>query len=265
MKKPLSKLIISCVSVAIAGLMFAHLSYAANIDPDIIAGIWLLNGDADDISENKNHGEVIGGNDWTDGKFGEGYEFDGSTHIEILDSDSLRLGQEQTIVAWVNPTARAGDWSRIVGKGAEPDRNYGLWTSASGHILFQIYGSETCNAYNPAGDDDDSFVPEGEWKHIAGTYDGDEIKIFANGSEVDKFTAPCGTEPPESEDPLLLGSGVPSGLHAGYIGVLDEVGIFRAALSENEIKDIMNKGLEGFLGVEPVGKLATTWGKIRGE
>ena len=194
---------------------------------------------------------------------GDGLELDGATIVEIPDSESLRLGKEQTITAWVYAIARVGDWARIVGKGESGPRNYGLWTSASGHLLFQIYGGANCNAYNPNGDDDESFVPEGEWTHIAGTYDGEKVKIFTNGSEVGKFAADCNTDPNVSADPLTFGK-LP-GLHTFFVGIIDEVGIFSAVLSGNEIEDVMNKGLEGFLGVEPAGKLATTWGKLRGQ
>ena len=45
----------------------------------------------------------------------------------------------------------------------------------------------------------------------------------------------------------------------------DELAIFAEALSEDEIKDIADRGL-GFvvLDVDPTGKLATTWGGLKG-
>ena len=50
-------------------------------------------------------------------------------------------------------------------------------------------------------------------------------------------------------------------------GVLDEVAIFNKALTESEIQEIMTDGLEkatGILAVAPAGKLASTWGSIKG-
>jgi len=47
-------------------------------------------------------------------------------------------------------------------------------------------------------------------------------------------------------------------------GIIDEVGIFNNALSEDDVKAIMQKGLEQTaLMVEPSGKLASTWGNIK--
>jgi hypothetical protein len=46
-------------------------------------------------------------------------------------------------------------------------------------------------------------------------------------------------------------------------GLIDEVGIFNVALTEDDIKDIMNKGLEGVTAVSPSGKLTTTWADMK--
>ena len=49
-------------------------------------------------------------------------------------------------------------------------------------------------------------------------------------------------------------------------GLLDEVALFNVPLSQEDIKTIMEKGLEsatGSLAVDPESKLATTWGKLK--
>ena len=43
-------------------------------------------------------------------------------------------------------------------------------------------------------------------------------------------------------------------------GSIDEAAVWRRALSEDEINEIMN---EGFLAVSPLDKAATTWGSIK--
>ena len=47
------------------------------------------------------------------------------------------------------------------------------------------------------------------------------------------------------------------------IGVMDEVAIFDKALSEDEIRSLMTKGLASLMDVEPEGKLSLTWGEIK--
>ena len=48
-----------------------------------------------------------------------------------------------------------------------------------------------------------------------------------------------------------------------FNGILDEVGIFNEALSEETINEIMMDGLQTVLAVAPSGKLATVWGQIK--
>jgi hypothetical protein len=48
-----------------------------------------------------------------------------------------------------------------------------------------------------------------------------------------------------------------------YGGIIDEVALFNVVLTEDDIKTIMNKGLEGMTAVSPSGKLATTWADIK--
>ena len=43
----------------------------------------------------------------------------------------------------------------------------------------------------------------------------------------------------------------------------DEVRISNIARSEQEIQELMNKGIEGVLAVKPQDKLTTTWGKLK--
>lgn len=45
-------------------------------------------------------------------------------------------------------------------------------------------------------------------------------------------------------------------------GMINEVAIFNKALTQDEIKDIMEKGLKP-TAVSPSGKLAATWGRIK--
>ena len=46
-------------------------------------------------------------------------------------------------------------------------------------------------------------------------------------------------------------------------GIIDEVAIFRKALSQTEIQRIMESGLEAASAVLPVGKLTTAWASIK--
>ncbi len=64
-------------------------------------------------------------------------------------------------------------------------------------------------------------------------------------------------------NPLCIGSQTGGWL---FPGLIDEVGIFNVALQEEDIKLIMEEGLEKALGgvsVEPRVGLAVTWGELK--
>jgi hypothetical protein len=59
---------------------------------------------------------------------------------------------------------------------------------------------------------------------------------------------------------------VPAGFNYKYSGIIDEVAIFNKAVSENDIQDLMNKGIGKVLGIAAVSsldKITSTWGKIK--
>ena len=46
-------------------------------------------------------------------------------------------------------------------------------------------------------------------------------------------------------------------------GLMDEVMIFHSALEQEDIQELMDKGYQNYLAVDPAGKLGTTWGQIK--
>lgn len=76
--------------------------------------------------------------------------------------------------------------------------------------------------------------PADTWVHYAGTYDGQTIRLYVNGSEVDAVEAPGRI--PSREDPLFIGATSPS------LNVVDgrmaKVRVFATALSPNEVMEL---------------------------
>ena len=69
---------------------------------------------------------------------------------------------------------------------------------------------------------------------------------------------PCGDSSPSNLN-LLIGSG-----YAGkFRGIIDDVAIFNVVLSEDEITQIMDDGLDASFAVFPSDKLTTTWAYIK--
>lgn len=99
-----------------------------------------------------------------------------SGFMAMGDTPSLNItGTEITVEAWVKPEP-ATDHGPIISKG---DSQYALKVSGDGKNLeFYIYDStwQTVSAPLPA-----NWV--GTWHHVAGSYDGKELKVFIDGKQ----------------------------------------------------------------------------------
>jgi hypothetical protein len=105
-----------------------------------------------------------------------------------------------------------------------------------------------------------AIAVDGEWHHVATTYDGEVMYLYIDG-ELDGETA-TDAEPILHDDPLVIG-GDDRGAGVQVKGIVDEVGLFNRALSEEDVKSIMENGLKTATAVSLAGKLTTTWGSIK--
>jgi hypothetical protein len=93
--------------------------------------------------------------------------------------------------------------------------------------------------------DSATVLPEGEWVHIASTYDGTALRIFVNGRLDIERTIPSATWGPTCSniEPLAIGAKdrtiPPAVTEAFWNGGLDDVRVYSRALSGDEIQDVM--------------------------
>ena len=138
-----------------------------------------------------------------------------------------------TIEAWVNP-CQLRDFDVIAAKATNSGWGQGFvlyLSGTSGRVAF------SCNWANVASST--STISIGAWSHIAGTYDGSNIKIYING--VLEGTRPYeGYEPEDGSFTLGLdGSAYP------YNGSIAEVRFWDTVKSAEDIQSIMSTRLNG--------------------
>ena len=100
-------------------------------------------------------------------------------------------------------------------------------------------------------------VKEEIWYHAAGTYDGDEIKIYING-KLSNFM-PGGGAIAVTDNVLIIGAAL-NGLR--FHGIIDEVGLYNRALTPKEVKGTM-EGLAQ--SVDSKDKAAVVWGMLKSQ
>lgn len=77
-------------------------------------------------------------------------------------------------------------------------------------------------------------LPVGPWVHLAGTFDGQTMRLYVDGEQVGELARPGAIQPP-IRTPLILGSYAQD--HAAHFrGMLDEVRVYDRALSAEEIR-----------------------------
>ena len=98
-----------------------------------------------------------------------------ATYVEVADRPELRPGAI-TVEAWVYKDPAMTSWGGVLMKSSSSGWNdgYGLAHYASdGKIHFFV------NDY--AAGDVSATLPANEWTHVAGTFDGTQVKLYING------------------------------------------------------------------------------------
>ena len=253
----MSKYVLLGVSVLALGL-FLGSQCAARIDPKTIVGIWLLDeGEADDASENERHGRLTGKPKVVEGKFGTALDFSGEGEsVKIADLAEILPTKVVTITLWV----KIGD------HGKNPDVfNLNPWEP--GRIAVAIWDKQIFWHFGVGGKwivirfIDEEWV--GQWKHWTFINNAEDnfMAGYIDGEKAARIGGISGVYEQRGGDFHIGGRP-----EASFSGAIDDFGMFNTTLSEEDIKMIVDRGLERaalFQGVNSAAKLATIWGGLK--
>jgi len=236
----------------------------AIMDDPALVGLWLFDegsgGVATDSSGNGNDGAVSDDLTWGNGKFGGAIIAAGGGVIDVPVSDSLNtVVTEMTIAAWFRIDADSDTGIRRQNAYLIEDQS--ATEPVPDGFSFRLW---TANGLSPGAYGTTELV-QGEWYHIAGTYDGAVIKLYVNGvaegelltDAAADFNGEWGGDIGTPGDTLQLKYSSES-----LIGAMDETVLFNRALSAAEINEVM-AGALSTSAVDAHGKLTTTWAAIR--
>jgi len=250
-------------------ILFLAYQGEAKIDPESVVGIWLLDEGSGttirDSSGNGHNGEIVGNVNWVQGKFGKALEFPGSGEniARVLPDSALQM-TTFTVVAWFKGES-TGSWQKLVGReGPWGSRNFNLYVNKGTESLMTQF---TVGAQNWKSAIGKTTISDGDWHHLAGTYDGHFIRSWVDGTK-DAETAETG-EPDHAEGAYMSIGGeftLDKGFGLPVKGIIDDVALFNVALGEEDINELMTGGLSDTLGifaVSPQEKLTTIWGELK--
>ena len=209
----------------------------AVVQPSLISW-WRAEGNAAD-AVGSNSGTLLGAVTFVPGKVGQAFHFDGeSSLIEVPTAPSLEP-QALTTMLWMRSDIPQPA-TYLLSKGASAcnaDSAYAFYTA--GNLSFYISdGLPDSFSSSPVAEIN---LWDGNWHHLAGTYDNNTVRLFIDGIEQ-------GTGSPaaiaainyafQDNQTLRIGGYASSCNRFLFNGDIDEVQIFSRALSTQEIQAI---------------------------
>jgi hypothetical protein len=232
-------------------------SFTTELDPDIV-GWWKLD-EGSGTTASDSAGDYDGtleddpGPQWVPGKVGLwALDFDGDDYVEIEDDDDLDIPGALTLAFWTKYTSE--HYGHIISKG-KTGTAYGYWVGIEpeqGRIRFG---------------DDDGFKKttkdfnDGNWHYVVCVYDGgstfDALKIYVDN--VEQATTNQGEFHDNhagfdaTNEPLMIGAHSADGSTMKFFrGTIDDARIYKRALSEEEIWQLLSSYIPGSL-TKPAG------------
>jgi len=195
---------------------------------DVVLDLRFEEAQANGVKDNGPAGlgvEVVGTPASVPGKRGKAMRFAGADYLEIAPSGAVSLRDSFTIELWVRPAAEGSP--RLVDKStAGQNDGYLLDLHPNNHPRV-ITSALTLYSPDP--------IPVGQWSHVGAVYDAEAgyLALYVNGRVVVEGEFSPGTMPTANSNPLRIGADSDRG--SRFHGDLDEIVIYRRALSEEEM------------------------------
>lgn len=182
------------------------------------------------LAGSRHHAEAKGVKWIAKGKRRGALEFDDPAQLTIPHHADL-CPDQFTLAMWVRAADVQGNWRLIASK-----TDVGSWHGGYG---FCRYPSDDPNLYFYAGHYNSGSVkepiPNDEWVHLAGTFDGKQVTMYVNGEPSLPLPIAGRVSMSHTTTPFIVGGG---GSY-NWTGAIDEIVLYRRALSIQEIEKLM--------------------------
>lgn len=213
------------------------------IDTTGLAAYYPFNGSAKDSSGYGNHGTVHGGEFVADrlGKPAGAFALDGvDDYISIAGTKSLDVAFEMSIALWLYHKTQDSqkDWYSLVEK-SDPDQDghsrYGMWLIRD---LVEICVQPVdVSLPHRCLDSEITLEPE-QWHHLVGVSDGRVLRVYINGQLAGEKDFASRSDTSKSHFELFIGTDLYASSVIYVKGIIDELRLYKRALSETEVKTL---------------------------
>lgn len=177
------------------------------------------------------------------GQYGDGVSFDGATtYMQVPHSASLAFADADadfSVSFWMflRSWSAGGTWRSIAHKGSDNDqRTFALWIEPTQRVLHARISTtadvnEGLNGTTP--------LPIGRWFHVAYVKQGGELRVYLDGNADGRTSLSAGVVP--NTGPVYFGK---DPWYAGFDGMLDDIRIYRVALSDDSVRTVASAAAE---------------------
>jgi RHS repeat-associated protein len=221
----------------------------ASSSAESLVAWWPANGDGQDVVTGQS-AHLLNGISFVDAKVSMGFRFDGvDDTVRMPAAPNIDLGRSgdgsMTVEFWMNPETHENN-NRFLAQWKNVTSN------AYGVHIYRWFSQVRANLRDVNGGDhqifsnvDVAFI--GQWTHVAISYDHATgiARIYINGAQ--QSSVNLGIFVPQTSYDLYLGSNLYSGggLDPYYKGQLDEVSLYKAALTAAQVQSVYAAGVCG--------------------
>lgn len=172
-------------------------------------------------------------------------QFNGSSNYVSFTSDNnLQITDSITVEAWIYPTTWASNpyqgtiFCKHSWTAAGGEQGYVLRAGGTGQLSFNIAGKDSLGTLLSWQDllSPVNALTLNTWTHVAGTFDGDSMRLFVNGVRIASKVMHGKIVPSTAFKPSISRiSDTGSGQTRYWIGRLDEIRVWSRALSAGEL------------------------------
>jgi hypothetical protein len=208
-----------------------------------LVGHWALDGDAKDTGPGRSHGIVNGNVTFVPGKYGQAAQFDGAgDYIQIPSNTGIQLRStdKYSVAVWLKANDTGDHMILMQGLGCSTWASWflgmgGPESDATRHPNMLVFGVRSTGAADYAGVMTDGV--SGEWVHVAATYNGSVLRLYANGQEMNSLETSI--VPIANTDALYIGGDPGCNGREFYAGLVDELYIYNRALTPDQIQGLV--------------------------